>query len=425
MHRTNATVGFEAFFGGRSIVFSADHMNDPTKIRELCDAGVVSPGRRDSLLEFPWQHDLILHEAGVPPIHTPMETLSALPDDVKRRLYVVHVSIDKIPPNSGLRAAIPGVENTIVVDNVEEPPHAKALEILDLVSSIPIFSRLTVKHASDILSFCKAEHFCAGDCIVRKGDEGTCFYAMMSGTAEVRVEKPPSRARSRSKSIEKEEEKEEDDINLVTVKIYHAGDYFGEQALISDVAIRTADIYAMNDVKVLRFDRSDFTWLLKNTNIVEQMSSLAEMRNNGSWEAMSENSILGMLSVSQKTQLETCFSQKFYKAGENIYAQGEVANKMILVQDGSIRFSLAVSPVRTIDVANHNPSRRTFRQQTYFKRGMLIVDVQAVMNDEHNQADLIVQEDASVLEVSGENLKNLFKNNPGLLLSLINIRYTA
>jgi hypothetical protein len=29
--------------------------------------------------------DLILHEAGVPPIHTPMATLAGLPDDVKAR----------------------------------------------------------------------------------------------------------------------------------------------------------------------------------------------------------------------------------------------------------------------------------------------------------------------------------------------------
>jgi hypothetical protein len=60
-------------------------------------AGVLSEGRRDKLLNFPWQHDAILHEAGIPPIHTPIKTLQALPDDVKARLHVVHVAASSIP----------------------------------------------------------------------------------------------------------------------------------------------------------------------------------------------------------------------------------------------------------------------------------------------------------------------------------------
>jgi len=69
------------------MVFSADHMNDPVAINKLYEQEVVSSGRRDTLLNFPWNHDIILHEAGIPPIHTPMETLVALPEEVKAKLY--------------------------------------------------------------------------------------------------------------------------------------------------------------------------------------------------------------------------------------------------------------------------------------------------------------------------------------------------
>lgn len=55
-------VGFEVDFGSRSIVFSADHMNDPDRIRMMFSEGVLSAGRRDKLLNFPWHHDAILHE---------------------------------------------------------------------------------------------------------------------------------------------------------------------------------------------------------------------------------------------------------------------------------------------------------------------------------------------------------------------------
>ena len=43
-----------------------------------------------------------MHEAGVPPIHTPMKILAALPDDVKKKLYLVHTSESDIPKDSGL-----------------------------------------------------------------------------------------------------------------------------------------------------------------------------------------------------------------------------------------------------------------------------------------------------------------------------------
>lgn len=57
------------------MVFSADHMNDPARVRTMFEEGFLSEGRRDALLAFPWHHDIIFHEAGIPPIHTPMQTL--------------------------------------------------------------------------------------------------------------------------------------------------------------------------------------------------------------------------------------------------------------------------------------------------------------------------------------------------------------
>lgn len=62
-------------FKGKGMVFSADHMNDPARIRSMCEEGFMSKGRRDALLDFPWHRDIIFHEAGIPPIHTPMQTL--------------------------------------------------------------------------------------------------------------------------------------------------------------------------------------------------------------------------------------------------------------------------------------------------------------------------------------------------------------
>lgn len=107
-------IGFEVQLGGKGMVFSADHMYIPNKIQELHTTGVLSDARRDQLLNFPWHHDIILHEAGVPPIHTPLSELQALPADVRQRLYVVHTTQSQITPDTGLKGARAGVEHSLV-----------------------------------------------------------------------------------------------------------------------------------------------------------------------------------------------------------------------------------------------------------------------------------------------------------------------
>ena len=61
--------------------------------------------------------DLLLHEAGAPPIHTPLEVLLQLPQRVKRRLYVVHTSA--LPEDCELRVAPTGTAGTIRLDEVD------------------------------------------------------------------------------------------------------------------------------------------------------------------------------------------------------------------------------------------------------------------------------------------------------------------
>ena len=56
----------------------------------------------------------MLHEAGAPPIHTPLAVLTALPQHVKDRLYVVHTSA--LPPDCELRVAPTGTAGTMRLD---------------------------------------------------------------------------------------------------------------------------------------------------------------------------------------------------------------------------------------------------------------------------------------------------------------------
>mmetsp|Transcript_27340 Transcript_27340/g.40357 ORF Transcript_27340/g.40357 Transcript_27340/m.40357 type:complete len:1417 (-) Transcript_27340:50-4300(-) len=108
-------VGFRVEWRGRSMVFTADHFNSPPAIEKLEQRGVLSKARADDLRNLPLQDtDLLLHEAGAPPIHTPLEVLMQLPQRVKRKLYVVHTSA--LPDDCDLRVAPTGTAGTIRLD---------------------------------------------------------------------------------------------------------------------------------------------------------------------------------------------------------------------------------------------------------------------------------------------------------------------
>ena len=110
-------ISFKVEWRGRSIVFTGDHMNIPTEINRLEEKGVLSKQRADDLRQLPIQDcDILLHEAGAPPIHTPLSVLQALPSEVRDRLYIVHTSA--IPADSGLRVAPTGTKGTIRLDTM-------------------------------------------------------------------------------------------------------------------------------------------------------------------------------------------------------------------------------------------------------------------------------------------------------------------
>jgi len=112
-------VGFRVEWRGRSIVFSGDHLHDPVMIGKLQEKGVLSKGRADDLLNRPLQEtDLLLHEAGVPPLHTTFKELEKLPTRVKRRMYVVHSS--NIPDEFDLRKAPTGTAGTLRLDELKK-----------------------------------------------------------------------------------------------------------------------------------------------------------------------------------------------------------------------------------------------------------------------------------------------------------------
>ena len=81
-------VGFEIEFKGKKIFFSGDTYYDPEGLRKVYEKGIFGEGRFNMLAYRDFtQYDLILHEAGVPPTHTPSSVLAKLPEKVKEKIY--------------------------------------------------------------------------------------------------------------------------------------------------------------------------------------------------------------------------------------------------------------------------------------------------------------------------------------------------
>lgn len=76
------SLGFEVVYKGKSIFFSADHFYEPKILAELKEKGILSKKRYEQLAGPKFEQNLILHEAGVPPIHTPQSVLADLSADV-------------------------------------------------------------------------------------------------------------------------------------------------------------------------------------------------------------------------------------------------------------------------------------------------------------------------------------------------------
>jgi glyoxylase-like metal-dependent hydrolase (beta-lactamase superfamily II) len=137
-------IGFHVEWRGRSIVFTGDHFNSPEGIDKLRQTGVLSFERADDLQSIPlFDCDVLLHEAGAPPIHTPLEVLMKLPEKIKNRLYVVHSSA--LPENSGLKLAPTGTKGTIRLDHGAEMERA----LDQMGSSLNRFTSFNLDYADE------------------------------------------------------------------------------------------------------------------------------------------------------------------------------------------------------------------------------------------------------------------------------------
>lgn len=360
------TLGFDVAYQGKMVAYSGDHLNDRAQLTQLHEQGLFSQKRLVELLDFRWDADLILHEAGVPPVHTPMATLMALDPTTKSRLYVNHISEEQLPEKSGLKLAPPGVDETLLLE-VEPPELWLAQRMLDLFAGVDLLNPLGIHKVAEFMRIACYRKYSAGEILVRTGEPGDSFFLILSGEAEV---------------IRKGE-------TLTRLGRY---DYFGEVAVLLS-SERTADVRAHTELEVLSVAKHDFLSFIFDTEVERSLQLVAESRLHEGWPLMNENALLARLSVKQKTQLIPAMRQRQIPAGKLLYRAGDRIRCLYLLKDGEVKVEREGWAVESAG------------------RGSLLGRVKAA-NDRHSVTVTTVT-DALVYVINIVDLEAFFRLNPG------------
>jgi CRP-like cAMP-binding protein len=366
------TVGFECFYGGQSFVYSSDTLYDPPRIEELFAEGVIGRERRDALLSFPWQHSLVVHEAGVPPIHTPAARLAELAPDIKQRLRIIHIAERDLPPGAGLRLARVGFDETVTLA-VEPHPHAAALEALDALAAVDLLSDFTVERCRDFLTVARRERHRAGSLIIGQGEPGEAFYIILHGEAAVVKDG-------------------------AIIRSYRDGDFFGETALLT-AAPRSADVRAKTDVDLVAVDKYDFLALLAGTDLAAALVRLAQNRDLPSWNLMSENAVLRHLRAQQRTAFQAALEHHVLAAGQVLWSAGDVADAAWLLDDA------------TVDLGAGGRS-------WLLGRAAFLCELEALLRGRPQTTRAVVRRGGGAFRVAARHLAELLERSPALLLAL-------
>lgn len=368
------TMGFKFFYRDKSFVYSSDHLNFPEKHKEMLEKGVISQARYRELSAFPWDADVIYHEAGVPPLHTPVTYLNTLPIEVQKKITCYHIARKDFPTDTNLRLATFGIAASLIVD-VPEGSFENAFRVLDILSRVEIFQEFTLEQVRDLVAVVNSEKIPQGTQIIKKGTYGDKFYVIISG--QIRIGEGNS-GQGESKRF---------------------GNYqtFGEVSLILGKP-RTADVFAETDVEALTISKSAFLNLIEDTEIERKLKHVALNRDMESWEALVGTALFEKLNASQKTDLEVLLERVEIKQDRDLFKIGETLGELYIFHSGE----------GYIEDANG--------RKTPLKKGHFLGEYKEFQLGLPSTTGCRLKKGALVFRLGSEAFRKYIKKNPGVYL---------
>ncbi|KKL59521.1 hypothetical protein LCGC14_2214510, partial [marine sediment metagenome] len=368
------TIGFTLKFQDQSFVYSSDHQGSPSVQRQLLENKVIDRDRYLQLQSFPWNSKVIYHEAGVPPLHTPVSFLNSLPRKLQKRIYVYHIAKKDFPKNSGLNLATFGIENTLYF-KTKPPAYEDTYQILSVLKHLDFFDDLTVEKSQEFVSIVEEHHFKKGAMIIRKGMPGEYFYIIRSGNVEIKDEK------------------------LIISKILGTYEYFGEGALLSET-LRSADVVAETEVMTYAIHKDKFFSFIYGTAFEKTLQRLIKIRSSETWNIMATSPILQQLTTYQKTWLESILVPKELKRRGTLIKEDKSLEQFYIIREGQVAVS------------------RKGRAVTDLKRGDVIGALHRIQRDELARFTVSYKGNLSLFTVDRSDLNDFLELNPGLGMKL-------
>ncbi len=367
-------IGFRLQFQEKSFAYSSDHNNDPELHRKLLDSNIISQERYEELTNFPWNSNVIYHESGIPPLHTPIKYLNSLPLEIQKRLVVYHIAKKDFPDDTDLRLAKFGIENTLIFD-VDQPQHEEASIILSILKHLDFLSYIPIVKAQEFIGIVKKETYHRGDAILKKGTTGDRFYIIYSGNVSV--------------------------INdgLEAKKVYGAYDYFGEVALMKNQP-RSADVIAETDVIAYSIHRDEFLNFIADTAFEQTLIRLTKIRDSETWNVLSKSSSLSGLTSTQKTWLESFIVPVDYPSSTEILDEHSQISHLFVIRNGEVEV------------------KKNGKILQILSRGDYIGEFNKIYDNTPAGYSFESRGPVSLYSMKRSDILNFLKHNPGLIMKL-------
>ena len=315
------TNGFKIKYGNKTFGYSGDTEYNSEKIDKLEREKRITKKQADDLKYFFWDEnkkptvDLFLHEAGVPPIHTTIETLGKLTKPIKEKCLLVHTSDKNLTPEvkneTGLSKASAFKTYELLGSNL-----GAGARISDLaLASMAISTGLSREQRLRIAQEAEEENFKKGDVIIQQGEKvgpDSKFYIILHGSVDV---------------IKDGEQ----------VWVLVSGDIFGEIALELNIP-RTASIVAKSEIKVLSLDLEQYKKHISNNPEVRKMVVLLKENLDllEQWISNTSEGLCSNLTTYALKHMATKLKKRKHHRGEKIIIEGDDGDELFIIKSGKV-----------------------------------------------------------------------------------------
>ncbi len=228
----------------RTISHSGDTKYDVEKIDAWYKKGIFAKSRRDAVLGFIWDADMIIHDVGGGALHTELSSFSGLSDSIARKMILVHQHKDPVP-NTRYRFAAEGQTEALM-----KAKRADDAQRLETIKDIPLFKDVDGSRLMGMLTHSEIVKYRPREVVFSQNDLGDAFYVILDGFAEIIIDGKP-------------------------VMIYEKGKFFGELAITTDNPHRRATIRAKTPLTVLKVEKNYY----KKLNLPQIQDDFYRLRN--------------------------------------------------------------------------------------------------------------------------------------------------